>query len=76
MSITRVPDATQTSVTGLGWFKIFEDGFDGTNWGVTRLVTAHGNQTFTIPSCIPAGNYFLRAEISQCPVLGRVAHFG
>jgi len=61
--MAKVPDATQTSVTGLQWFKIFEDGFDGTNWGVTRLVAAHGNQTFKIPECIPPGNYFLRAEI-------------
>lgn len=51
-------------MTGLGWFKIWEDGFDGKNWGVTRLVAAHGNQTFTIPACLEPGNYFLRAEIS------------
>jgi len=49
--------------SGIGWFKIFADGFDGTNWGVTRLYAAKGLQTFTIPSCIPPGNYFLRAEI-------------
>ncbi|KAF8300473.1 hypothetical protein DL93DRAFT_2188177 [Clavulina sp. PMI_390] len=61
--MAKVPDATQTDVTGLKWFKIWEDGFDGTNWGVTRLVAEHGNQTFTIPSCIEPGNYFLRAEI-------------
>ncbi|KAF8294821.1 hypothetical protein DL93DRAFT_2068470, partial [Clavulina sp. PMI_390] len=45
------------------WFKIWEDGFDGTNWGVTRMIAAHGNQTFTIPTCIEPGNYFLRAEM-------------
>lgn len=61
--MAAVPSALQTSVTGLGWFKIWEDGFDGTNWGVTRLYAAKGLQTFTIPSCIPPGNYFLRAEI-------------
>jgi len=61
--LAKVPDATQTDVTGLGWFKIWEDGFDGTNWGVTRLYSAKGLQSFTIPSCIPPGNYFLRAEI-------------
>ncbi|KAG8870556.1 hypothetical protein FRB97_009652 [Tulasnella sp. 331] len=61
--MAAVPSALQTDVTGLKWFKIWEDGFDGTNWGVTRLVSAEGLQTFTIPSCIPPGNYFLRAEI-------------
>lgn len=61
----RVPDATQESVTGLQWFKIQEDGFDGTTWGVQRMITAKGLHTIKIPSCIPPGNYFLRAEISE-----------
>jgi len=61
--MAKVPSALTTDVTGLSWFKIFEDGFDGTNWGVTRLYAKHGNQTFTIPSCLEPGNYFLRAEI-------------
>ncbi|KAG9002018.1 hypothetical protein FRB94_004168 [Tulasnella sp. JGI-2019a] len=61
--MAAVPSALQTDVTGLKWFKIWEDGFDGTNWGVTRLYNAKGLQNFTIPSCIPPGNYFVRAEI-------------
>ncbi|KAG8880352.1 hypothetical protein FRB97_000889, partial [Tulasnella sp. 331] len=61
--MAAVPSALQTDVTGLKWFKIWEDGFDGTNWGVTRLYAAKGLQNFTIPSCIPSGNYFVRAEI-------------
>lgn len=67
--MAKVPDATQTSVTGLGWFKIQEDGFDGSKWGVDRLYAAKGLQTFKIPSCIPPGNYFLRAEISKARLL-------
>ncbi|KAG9007401.1 hypothetical protein FRB93_007816 [Tulasnella sp. JGI-2019a] len=61
--MAAVPSALQTDVTGLQWFKIWEDGFDGTNWGVNRLYNAKGLQNVTIPSCIPAGNYFLRLEI-------------
>ncbi|KAG8904887.1 hypothetical protein FRC01_008565 [Tulasnella sp. 417] len=61
--LAKVPDATQTDVTGLGWFKIQEDGFDGTTWGVTRMYNAKGLHTIKIPSCIPPGNYFLRAEM-------------
>ncbi|KIO24778.1 hypothetical protein M407DRAFT_25835 [Tulasnella calospora MUT 4182] len=61
--LAKVPDATQESVTGLRWFKIQEDGFDGTTWGVQRMITAKGLHTIKIPSCIPPGNYFLRAEI-------------
>ncbi|KAG8953534.1 hypothetical protein FRC00_006301 [Tulasnella sp. 408] len=61
--MAKVPSALQTDVTGLGWFKVFEDGYDGTNWGVDRMVANHGVVNFTIPSCIPSGNYFLRAEM-------------
>ncbi|KAG9002019.1 hypothetical protein FRB94_004169 [Tulasnella sp. JGI-2019a] len=61
--MAAVPSALQTDVTDLKWFKIWEDGFDGTYWGVNRLYNAHGLQNFTIPTCIPAGNYFLRLEI-------------
>lgn len=52
-----------------GWFKIFEDGFDGTKWGVDRLYAKHGILNFTIPACIPPGNYFLRAELSKSGVV-------
>ncbi|KAG8965121.1 hypothetical protein FRC00_010457 [Tulasnella sp. 408] len=61
--LAKVPDATQESVTGLRWFKIQEDGFDGTTWGVQRMIAAKGLHTIKIPSCIPPGNYFLRAEV-------------
>lgn len=64
--MAKIPDATQADVTGLKWFKIWEDGLDSNGvWGVTRLYNAKGLQTFTIPSCIPPGNYLVRAEISE-----------
>ena len=60
----KVPNALQTDVTGLGWFKIWEDGMasDG-SWGVDRLVAAKGKVSFPIPDCIEAGDYLLRVEI-------------
>ncbi|KAG9084476.1 hypothetical protein FS749_005205 [Ceratobasidium sp. UAMH 11750] len=62
--LAKVPDATQTTVTGLKWFKIAEDGMDANGqWGVNRLYNAAGKATAVIPKCIPSGNYFLRAEI-------------
>ncbi|KAG9050980.1 hypothetical protein FS837_000644 [Tulasnella sp. UAMH 9824] len=61
--LAKVPDATQESVTGLRWFKIQEDGFDGTTWGVQRMIAAKGLHTIKIPPCIPPGNHFLRAEV-------------
>ena len=62
--MAKVPSATQTTVTGLQWFKIYQDGLhsDGT-WAVNTLITNKGKVNFKIPSCIPAGQYLLRAEI-------------
>lgn len=59
----QVPNALQTSVTGLKWFKIYQDGFSGGAWGVDRFIQNKGKITFAIPSCIPAGQYLLRVEI-------------
>ncbi|KZW01390.1 hypothetical protein EXIGLDRAFT_666401 [Exidia glandulosa HHB12029] len=62
--LAPVANATQTSVTGLQWFKIYEDGLtsDG-KWGVQRMIANKGKVSFTIPSCIKAGDYFLRHEL-------------
>ena len=64
-SSARISDATQSDVTGLEWFKIYEDGLDvSTNtWGVDRMIANKGKVTFTIPECIPAGQYLLRHEM-------------
>ncbi|KZW01401.1 hypothetical protein EXIGLDRAFT_760893 [Exidia glandulosa HHB12029] len=62
--LAKVNNATQTDVTGLKWFKIWEDGMDANGqWGVTRMVANKGKVTFTIPSCIPAGDYLMRHEL-------------
>ncbi|KAF3924545.1 Endoglucanase-4 [Orbilia brochopaga] len=63
--LAAVPDAHQTSVTGLKWFKVYEDGYDpATNvWAVDKLVSNKGLVTFKLPDCIPSGNYFLRGEL-------------
>ncbi|PVF94634.1 glycoside hydrolase [Serendipita vermifera] len=62
--LAKVPSALQTDVTGLGWFKIWEDGLtsDG-KWAVDRMIANKGKVTFTIPTCIAPGNYFLRVEL-------------
>ena len=64
-SSAAVPNATQSDVTGLGWFKIYEDGLTVSNqtWAVDRLIANKGKVSFTIPSCIPDGQYLLRHEI-------------
>ncbi|KAI0697879.1 glycoside hydrolase family 61 protein G [Cytidiella melzeri] len=62
--MAAIPSATQTNVTGLKWFKIWQDGLTASprQWGSDRLFINQGNATFTIPSCIPAGQYLVRAE--------------
>lgn len=64
-SSAKVTNATQTSVTGLKWFKIYQDGLTASDqkWGVDRLIANKGKVTFKIPSCIAAGQYLLRHEI-------------
>ncbi|KAF8914868.1 glycosyl hydrolase family 61-domain-containing protein [Mucidula mucida] len=61
--LAKVSNATQASVTGLQWFKIWEDGFANGAWGVDRLIANKGKVTFTIPSCIAAGQYLMRVEL-------------
>ncbi|KXN88112.1 putative endo-beta-1,4-glucanase D [Leucoagaricus sp. SymC.cos] len=60
--LAAITSATQSSVSGLKWFKIWQDGYDGIRWGSDHLFTNGGNATFTIPSCIAAGDYLLRVE--------------
>ncbi|KAJ7499931.1 glycoside hydrolase family 61 protein I [Mycena latifolia] len=63
--LAKIPNAQQSTVTGLQWFKIQEDGFIAANqsWGVDRMIANKGKVTFTIPSCIAAGQYLLRHEM-------------
>ena len=61
--LKKVSDAKTDSGIGNGWFKIAEDAFDGTKWGVDRLIANQGKQTITIPACIAPGQYLLRGEL-------------
>ncbi|OJT10389.1 hypothetical protein TRAPUB_13081 [Trametes pubescens] len=62
--LASIPDATQTDVSGLKWFKIFEDGLNPQThqWGSDHLFNSGGFANVTIPSCIEAGQYLLRVE--------------
>jgi cellulase len=63
--LAAVSNATTASPNGLGWFKIHEDGYNPSTelWAVDKLNAAGGKVTFTVPSCIKAGQYLLRHEI-------------
>ncbi|KAH9846115.1 glycosyl hydrolase family 61-domain-containing protein [Lenzites betulinus] len=62
--LAKVNNATDLTVTGLQWFKIWEDGMDSSQvWGTDRMIANKGKVTFTIPKCIEAGSYLLRVEM-------------
>ncbi|KAG8764247.1 hypothetical protein FRC15_007704 [Serendipita sp. 397] len=62
--LAKVPSALQTTMTGLQWFKIYEDGLhsDGT-WAVDTLIANKGKVDFKMPVCVPDGEYFMRVEL-------------
>ncbi|KAF1994841.1 lytic polysaccharide monooxygenase [Amniculicola lignicola CBS 123094] len=62
--LAKVDDALTTKLTGLKWFKIYEDGMDANGeWAVTRLYNKKGLVDFPLPPCIQSGQYLLRAEL-------------
>lgn len=44
-------------------FKIQEDGYNGGDWGTSKVINNSGLHEITIPSCIAPGQYLLRAEM-------------
>ena len=64
LNSAQIPNALQSSVTGLKWFKIYHDGLDSSGvWGVDRLIKNKGKMTYTIPSCIADGQYLMRVQL-------------
>lgn len=62
--LAKVDNAASASGSGLKWFKIGEDGLDGSGkWGVDRMISNGGWVDFQIPSCVAPGQYLLRTEI-------------
>jgi cellulase len=62
--MAKVDNAASASTSGQKWFKVFEDGLDGSGqWGVDRMINNGGWVDFTMPTCIAPGQYLLRAEI-------------
>ncbi|KAL2260051.1 hypothetical protein VTK26DRAFT_6080 [Humicola hyalothermophila] len=61
--LKKVDDAVNDSGVGGGWFKIQEDGFDGSVWGTERVINGQGRHSIHIPECIEPGQYLLRAEM-------------
>jgi cellulase len=64
--LAKVDSAVNADPTKAAWFKIWEDTFNPstTKWGVDNLISNNGWAYFNLPSCIPAGQYLLRVEIT------------
>lgn len=61
--ITYIAEYTEDDGTGAIWSKIDEDGFDGSNWAVQKLIDNGGLYDLTIPESLAAGKYIIRQEI-------------
>ncbi|KAI0973832.1 glycoside hydrolase [Xylaria arbuscula] len=61
--LKKVSDATTDVGYGNGWFKIQEDGYTNGAWGTSKVINNGGIHAINIPSCIPDGQYLLRAEM-------------
>jgi len=63
--LKKVSDAVNDVGYGSGWFKIQEAGLNVAtqDWAVTDLIANGGLHSITIPSCLPDGQYLLRAEV-------------
>ncbi|KAK4203513.1 family 61 putative glycoside hydrolase [Triangularia verruculosa] len=61
--LKKVSNALTDTGIGGGWFKIQEDGYNGGNWGTSKVINNAGLHYIDIPSCITPGQYLLRAEM-------------
>lgn len=61
--LKKVDNALTDPGVGNGWFKIQEEGHSNGNWATSKVITNGGLHAITIPTCIPSGQYLLRAEM-------------
>ncbi|KAG8806491.1 hypothetical protein FRC18_006065 [Serendipita sp. 400] len=71
--MAKVDNALTASATSARWFKVAQLGLISKDvWGTDSLNSNCGKFTFTVPSCIPAGDYLIRAEVIALHVAGSV----
>lgn len=61
--ITYITEYTDSDGSDAGWTKIAQDGLDGDEWAVDKLIAAGGMVDVTLPATLKAGKYLLRQEI-------------
>ena len=52
-----------TNLCSFTGFKFFEDGYDGAEWAVDKMIAANGKFDMKLPACLPDGDYLFRAEL-------------
>ncbi|KAK4121601.1 lytic polysaccharide monooxygenase [Parathielavia appendiculata] len=60
-----VSDIQSDSAAGPGWFKIWDEGYDGAaqKWATEKLIANNGLLSLNLPSALPTGYYLARHEI-------------
>lgn len=61
--ITYIAEYTESDGSDAGWTKISQDGLDGDQWAVDRLIAAQGKWDFRLPASLKAGRYLIRQEV-------------
>lgn len=71
--MAKVDNALTASATSAKWFKVAQLGLISKDvWGTDSLNSNCGKFEFTVPSCIPSGNYLVRAEVIALHVAGQL----
>ncbi|CCA72220.1 related to family 61 endoglucanase [Serendipita indica DSM 11827] len=73
--MAKVDDALTAVGSSAKWFKVAQSGYLGNDYWATDALNANcGKFTFTVPSCLPAGDYLVRAEVIGQPIRPRPLH--
>ncbi|KAG8628763.1 hypothetical protein KVT40_002628 [Elsinoe batatas] len=56
-------DSPSADPTGDGWFKLWDQGFDGSKWCTENLIANKGLISVKLPSGLQGGYYLLRPEL-------------
>lgn len=71
--MAKVDNALTADGSAANWFKVAELGLISTDyWGTDYLNANCGKFTFNVPSCLPAGEYLVRAEVIALHVASSV----
>jgi hypothetical protein len=57
------PTCLHSDIRATYRFKIQEDGYSNGAWGTSKVIQNGGKHQIPIPSCLPDGEYLLRAEM-------------